>query len=179
MHEIIDDGDLFTYPQDITDAVCVTTNGCINSKGYAIMGKGIALSAKELFPNIEIKLGRLLKHNGNHAFDCGVYQTHILDTDQMYHVFTMPTKNNWKDKSNIELIRQSAEELVKLCDENGIKRCFLPCPGCTNGQLDYQNDVRPVLLNILDDRFVIIGGSDKIKTTSLAGEREDNDDRTI
>lgn len=32
MHEIIDDGDLFTYPMDITDAVCVTTNGCINSK---------------------------------------------------------------------------------------------------------------------------------------------------
>lgn len=61
MHEIIDDGDLFTYPMDITDAVCVTTNGCINSKGSAIMGKGIALSAKELFPNIEIKLGTLLK----------------------------------------------------------------------------------------------------------------------
>lgn len=56
MHEIIDDGDLFTYPMDITDAVCVTTNGCINSKGFAIMGKGIALSARELFPNIEIKL---------------------------------------------------------------------------------------------------------------------------
>lgn len=164
MHEIIDDGDLFTYPMDITDAVCVTTNGCINSKGSAIMGKGIALSAKELFPNIEIKLGTLLKKGGNHAYDCGIYQVDdLLGETQMYHVFTMPTKNNWRDKSDSTLIKRSAEELVKLCDENGIKRCFLPCPGCTNGQLDYQKEVKPILESVLDDRFIVVGGPDKIK----------------
>ena len=164
MHEIIDDGDLFTYPMDITDAVCVTTNGCINSKGFAIMGKGIALSARELFPNIEIKLGALLKKGGNHAYDCGIYQVDdLLGETQMYHVFTMPTKNNWRDKSDSALIKRSAEELVKLCDENDIKRCFLPCPGCTNGQLDYQKDVKPILESVLDDRFIVVGGPDKIK----------------
>ena len=81
----------------------------------------------------------------------------------MYHVFTMPTKNNWRDKSDSALIKRSAEELVKLCDENDIKRCFLPCPGCTNGQLDYQKDVKPILESVLDDRFIVVGGPDKIK----------------
>lgn len=50
MHEIIDDGDLFTYPMDITDAVCVTTNGCINSKALQSWEKELLFLPRNYFP---------------------------------------------------------------------------------------------------------------------------------
>lgn len=42
------DIDIFQLPKT-TEAVCVTTNGVIDKNGNAVMGKGIALQAKQLF----------------------------------------------------------------------------------------------------------------------------------
>ena len=40
-------GNIWDYPADI---VCITTNGSTTRNGSAVMGKGIALQAKERYP---------------------------------------------------------------------------------------------------------------------------------
>ena len=43
-----------------------------------------------------------------------------------------------------------------VCNIYNIQRCYLTPPGCANGRLNFETDVRPLLSQILDDRFVIV-----------------------
>ncbi|WP_275451504.1 macro domain-containing protein [Geobacter anodireducens] len=52
-------------------------------------------------------------------------------------------------------IRRSAAELRALADREGWTRVIVPRPGCGGGGLAWQ-DVRPLLADILDDRFTMI-----------------------
>ena len=58
-------------------------------------------------------------------------------------------------KQDIEIIKQSAYQLVELADSNPWNTIVLPRPGCGAGELSWEQ-VEPVLANILDDRFKVI-----------------------
>ena len=145
---------MFAIASGADDAVCVTTNGKIKKDGKAVMGKGIAKTADEYF-SISGKLAKYLELYGNRVFDMGLYR---FSGCEPYHVITFPTKHDWRDDSDIELIKTSAEQLKALCDKRGIKTCYLPPVGCSNGHLDYERQVKPVIEKILDDRFIVILG---------------------
>lgn len=61
----------------------------------------------------------------------------------------------------------TAEFIEKAIYVNGVKtiplagkmhnldKIVLPVPGCNNGGLSYENEVRPLISSILDDRFVV------------------------
>lgn len=70
-------------------------------------------------------------------------------------IITFPTKHHWRDESDLELIRTSAEQLIDICEGRGITSCYLTRPGCALGGLDWESQVRPLLEPILDDRFII------------------------
>ena len=133
------------------EAVCVTTNGQVNKNGEAVMGKGIALEAKNLF-HCEKLLGQYIKTYGNRAFNLGRYQR----DNQIFTLFSFPTKRHWKDCSDITLIVHSAEQLVEMCDKFNITKCYLPLVGCGAGELNWDVTVYPWLSEILDDRFVVV-----------------------
>lgn len=62
-------GNLWEYE---ADAVCITTNGYTKNNGEAVMGRGCAKEATEMFPKISLYLGQKLKRDGNHvAFVAG------------------------------------------------------------------------------------------------------------
>lgn len=142
---------IFAAPKRTSEAICITTNGIVKRDGHAVMGAGIAKQANILF-HCSRDLGNLLRACGNHAFHLGLKYAY----GHMYHVFSFPTKHNWRDNSNLDLIRQSAEELVELCNQHRITTCYLPPAGCGLGSLDWETQVKPVLAPILDDRFIII-----------------------
>jgi hypothetical protein len=124
------------------DWLCITTNGERNSKGEAIMGRGIALEVATKFPACRRVLGAKLASGGNHVFGLGVYGTKTL--------VSFPTKHEWRHKSDFKLIRQSCVELLQMWrtdhENTGVmKRVLLPQPGCANGGLKYESDVRPIL----------------------------------
>lgn len=151
MKEIFNE-DIFMIASGKNEAICITTNGMCKKDGTAVMGKGIAKSADDLY-HVSEKLGIYLKKYGNRAFDLGLYSAY---GQIEHHVLTFPTKNDWRYNSDINLIKKSAEEIVRICDGRGIDKCYLPPVGCTNGKLDYEKDVKPAIKDILDDRFVII-----------------------
>lgn len=142
--------DLTKLPVD-ADAVCVTTNGMTRNNGNAVMGAGIAKAFAEKYPNIPKILGEKLRKNGNHTQEI----TTITPIGRKsVAIVSFPTKNDWRNDSDIDLITRSAKELKKLADQNKWERVYLPRPGCACGKLSWVN-VKPIINNILDSRFIV------------------------
>jgi len=136
-----------------TTPICITTNGFTKKNGECVMGRGIALQAKQRYPQLPFLLGERLKQMGNR-----VYYFPELD------IITFPTKHNWFENSDPSLIHKSACELYHMCtndyintaDSYGWEKVYLVRPGCSNGKLDWQ-DVKPIIEPILiGDNFVVV-----------------------
>ena len=139
---------IFYLPKD-GEAVCVTTNGIIKSNGHAVMGAGIAKEANDIF-HLSEKLGFFLKQYGNRAFNLGKYKRNNEDISDIFTVFSFPTKHHYKDKSDINLIIKSCNELVQMCTMFGISKVYLVPPGCGLGGLEWE-DVKEKILSILSE----------------------------
>lgn len=149
---LYDFDDIYNLPQGPNEILCITTNGVIKKDGSAVMGKGIALTADERF-GISADLGRLLKEYKNHVFDMGMRTD--SKTGRQVHIVTFPTKHHWKDDSDINLVKQSIQELVELCDRKGYTKCYTTAPGCALGHLDWETQVKPLMDAAMDDRFIV------------------------
>lgn len=134
---------------DGTEAICVTTNGIVMQNGKAVMGAGIAKFVRDTFPGVDSKLGDFLSKYGNRAFNLGTQEYE----GKKFRLISFPTKNDWKDKSDISLIEKSANELVSIAYKFNLSKIYLPAPGCSHGQLEWQ-DVKKKLSS-LDERFVV------------------------
>jgi len=137
MREII--GDIWEFHKQ-GNWIVVPTNGSLNSKGEAIMGKGLALEAKRRLPDLPQWLGLRISTEGNSVFG-----------NSKYHLFTFPTKHDWKKMADLSLIKESAKGLAFTRIAGTI---YLPRVGCGNGGLNWE-DVKPVLEKYLDDRFMV------------------------
>lgn len=140
-------GDLWTLH---AGARCITTNGMVRRDGQAVMGAGVALAAKQRYPDLPTILAKSLRRHGNHVAYLG-YRDGA-------HLYSFPTKHDWRDPSDIDLIRRSAEELrdLVLPDLERLQPVLLPRPGCGNGQLAW-HDVKAEIEGILvEDAFVIV-----------------------
>lgn len=124
--------------------IVITTNGDFNSRGENVMGKGIALQAKQKFPELPGRIGEHLKKHGNRV---GYFSP--------YRLFSFPTKNSWKQNSDIVLIEQSARHLEIAAGWLNFDRIYMVRPGCSNGKLKWE-EVKPVIASYLDDRFIVV-----------------------
>lgn len=121
----------------------IPTNGVVNPQtGRLVMGGGVALQARQLFPTLDLELGRLVRAEGNIPF--------IL---RKYQVLSFPTKHHFKHPSLLSLIDQSCRLVVELVEPEDV--VAMPWPGCGLGGLT-PSQVRPLLENVLDDRFVLL-----------------------
>ena len=127
--------------------IVITTNGNTKTNREAVMGKGIALQAAQRLPGLPLFLGGMLNDFGNKVFR--------LD---QWRIVTFPTKYNWWEKSSLDLIEVSTNELrLATSFASGLqgKSIYLVRPGCSNGGLDWK-DVKPILEKYLDDRYIVV-----------------------
>ena len=150
---IEDTGDLWDYP---ADAVVITTNGYVKNNGQAVMGRGCAREAADKWPFLPMILGEAIKEFGNEVFIWGL-QDIDEDTEELRfnNIITMPVKYNWWEPANLILIQKSATDLKTEADLWHFDSVVMPRPGCGNGGLEW-DDVKPIIEEILDDRFVAI-----------------------
>jgi len=145
MKEIV--GDIWNY-WERGNWIVIPTNGNVNKYGCAIMGKGLALEAKERFPNLSYELGRRLSMVGIN-----------LEIFFEYRIIAFPVKYDWTKEANLELISSSADSLSKCSVANFLREglIYLPRVGCgkETGKLDWKI-VKPVLEVFLDDRFTVV-----------------------
>ncbi len=162
------------------DWICITTNGLVKRDGRAVMGAGIALQAEKKVKGCEVILGKKITQSENHVYPFGERIPLLFKprpssiSHRTQQLISFPTKNDWRNPSEISLIEQSCQELLKLWKESSIPIessgkhsnvpddvevdytpstvtyrkpiVCMPKPGCLNGGLDYTKTVRPVLL---------------------------------
>lgn len=124
--------------------IVITTNGTVKMNGDGVMGRGCAYEAKTRFPVIPSTLGKFLKQHGNQP--CQVYD----------RILTLPVKHNWYEIADLKLIESSLIKLLEIVDGVGLDKVYMPRPGCGNGRLDWETQVKPICEKYLDDRFIIL-----------------------
>ena len=128
------------------DVLFITTNGTIKKNGQAVMGRGIAKQASLRYPILPHVLGAKIKHRGN-------VPSALLERGRG-SLWSFPVKHEWQQTADINLIINSCHRVLK--EFKGVEGKFLlPRPGCGNGHLNWK-DVKPIIENILDDRFYIV-----------------------
>ena len=133
-------GDLFAQK----GVLIIPTNGMYAEDGRAVMGLGVALTARERYKDLDLDLAILLRRHGNHCFYFPARG-----------VMTFPTKDHWRNPSNMDRIRQSCREAKELASQSNIGTIYLPKVGCGAGHLSWDT-VYPVLRGLLDDRFTVV-----------------------
>ena len=130
------------------DARCVTTNGVVRDDGTLVMGAGCAGEAQSRYPQLPGEFGTRINDWGNHVYAIRIAGEIII---------SFPTKHDWRDNSDLDLIKQSAAELMQWLRGNPeIEKVLLPRPGCGLGFLDWETQVKPALEGILDNRVTVI-----------------------
>lgn len=134
------------------DVICIPTNGTVGRRGQLIMGAGLAKQAADRYRKLPNLAGNWVSQRGNVV---GVFHF-----DRAPIIVTFPTKWDWRDKSDINLIRASAKQLANLADASWFQLSIaLPRVGCGLGGLAWEQ-VRPVLSEHLDDRFTVVHQGD-------------------
>lgn len=161
------DKDFFEWTLDLdVDAICIPTNGHYNRLGSAVMYGTCAKEAAARWPNIQIRLGKLLRSLGkNIPYIIGaidekseyVELTSNLITDHKFKclIFNFPTTYNLNIGPEISLIKQSAIILMDYINQYDLKKVILACPAVGINELKW-DDVKPEIKNILDDRVTVV-----------------------
>lgn len=158
MQEMI--GDLFD-PMGGGDVVVIPTNTQTKwtKRGEAaVMGAGLAKAAVERYPNLPLDLADLMRRTGPehvYVFD-GLFD--IIDKQEYRTVVCLPTKRDWREKSDPALIGSMLDELVFITRAMGWQIVGLPRLGCGLGGLSWEQMKIPMGLK-LDDRFLVVNPS--------------------
>lgn len=126
---------------NLLDADAEALVNTVNTVG--VMGKGIALQFKKKFPKNfkaykracdekEVKIGKMF-----------VFSFDRLSNPR--YIINFPTKNNWREKSRLEYVREGLDDLIREVRDLGIYSIAIPPLGCGNGGLDWEEEVRPLM----------------------------------
>lgn len=129
--------------------LCITTNGFVKKDGRAVMGAGCAKEAVDRYKLWDLPkiLGDKIKANGNRF-----QQLHV---DKRHTLWAFPVKHNWWEIADLNLIERSCRELAEHCAKTG-HRFILPRPGCGNGKLDWETQVKPICSKYLGDTVMVV-----------------------
>jgi O-acetyl-ADP-ribose deacetylase (regulator of RNase III) len=129
-------GDLFESPAQ-------TLVNTVNTVG--VMGKGIALRFKNIYPDMFREYQKLCEQG-----ELTIGNLFLWRTDHKL-VLNFPTKKHWRNPSKPEYIRAGLSTFVESYEEMGIHSIAFPPLGCGNGELDFEQVVRPIMDQFLED----------------------------
>lgn len=112
---------------------------------FGVMGKGIARTFKQIYPEMFREyqiLCESINPDGTRKFDTG--NLWLYKTTHKW-ILNFPTKKHWRSPSKAEYIEEGLKTLVKIYQEAGISTIAFPPPGCGNGELNWEKDVKPLM----------------------------------
>ena len=116
----------------------------VNTVG--VMGKGLALQFKNLFPDMYKQYYNLCRENKIKIGVVSVYKINNL-LGQKY-IINFPTKKHWKEKSSIDYIYSGLHSLVDFLNTHNVESIAIPPLGCGNGGLPWDM-VKQAMLEVL------------------------------
>lgn len=123
-------GNIFQSPAQ----VLVNT---VNTVG--VMGKGLALDFRNLFPEMFSEYKRLCDEHKLQVGTLWLYKT------PNKWVLNFPTKQHWREPARIEHIEAGLKKFIYSYARMGIHSIAFPALGCGNGQLDFTTQVQPLM----------------------------------
>ncbi len=132
---------------NLFESECQTLVNTVNCVG--VMGKGLALQFKERYPDMFIKYkeactNRELLYGG----DIWIYD--YVDLYNPKKILCFATKENWRNHSKIEWIERGLQYFFNNYKSLNITSIAWPKLGCTNGKLDWENQVKPLMIKYLE-----------------------------
>jgi hypothetical protein len=143
-------GDLWTSVFETDHIIGISTNGFRKLNGQAVMGRGCAKQATELWPGVAKRLGAYLEAKGN-------VPGYLLDPSGygiIEKLLILPVKHNWWERASLELVTASRTFLCGEAVHHPEVTFHVPRLGCGNGRLDWATQVRP-LMEILPSNVVV------------------------
>lgn len=137
--------------------VAVPVNMVVKKNGELVMGAGLAKAIAERFPMLPNVFGLLFEASNalrSPGGTSGVFVHHVAVSDRdarLRHFVSFPTKRHYSSPSSLELIEESLGQLIRL----DVSNVFVPKVGCGLGGLSWERQVRPMLVERLDERFTI------------------------
>jgi O-acetyl-ADP-ribose deacetylase (regulator of RNase III) len=125
------------------DSPAQTLVNTVNTVG--VMGKGIALVFKQLYPEMYKQYRHLCKTDKLTIGTLYIYRT------PNKIIVNFPTKKHWRNPSRVEYIEAGLETFVKTYGNYGISSVSFPQLGCGNGELNWERQVQPVMEQYLKD----------------------------
>ena len=126
---------------DLLKSTMQTWVNTVNCVG--VMGKGIALSFKKMFPE-------MYKDYANRCKKKSVClgKPYLYNLGSGRKIINFPTKGHWRENSKIEPIKEGLKYLVDHIADWKITSIAIPPLGCGNGNLDWCV-IQPMMLSIL------------------------------
>lgn len=113
----------------------------------AVMGAGLALAMRNRIRGLN-DYYKGVCHTGKLA--PGVCLTYGIPGKVGKQVLLFPTKGHWKEDSTIEDVEAGLQYLAKNYEELGITELAMIPLGCGLGKLDYEEQVKPLIMKYLD-----------------------------
>lgn len=139
-------GDMWSVYESC-DLFCITTNATVKRNGELVMGRGMALQAKQRIPFLAQTWGIRIATLGAQEKFYGL----LLPRGSTVCAFQV--KYRWYETADLELIRKSAEMLHYWMEDCPIIQVHLNFPGIGNGRLP-EADVLPIFEKF-DDRLTL------------------------
>ncbi len=127
---------------DIFSSPAKALINAVNTEG--VMGKGIAKQFKTLFPDMFAEYQRRCESG---ELDIG--KLHLFRTSNKW-VLNFPTKKRWRNPSKKEYIEAGLKWLSDNYIKYRIYSISFPLIGCGNGELDWNDTVRPMMERYLN-----------------------------
>ena len=123
------------------DVIVVTTNSFVKRNGEVAMGRGIALEAKNRYPQLPKLFGERIPH-------LGVYGLVIVKCQgKLFGAFQV--KKFFKDKAEIELIKYSTNKLKDYALTHPDEQILMNFPGIGFGGLGNKKEEIKRILEVL------------------------------
>lgn len=127
---------------DIFDSCAEVIVNPVNTVG--IMGKGLALSFKQKYPNMYKTYKEACD---NKSFYIGKL---MLVSENKRRILLFPTKKHWINPSKLEYIETGLKTFIDCYEYHNIKSIAFPILGCGNGNLNWL-EVKPIMEKYLND----------------------------
>ena len=137
---------------NLFDSECQTLVNTVNCIG--VMGAGIAKQYKQKYPEM---FGEYKLACNNKELNIGgdIWVWDYIDLYKPKKILCFATKEHWMYPSKIEWIERGLQNFVKNYKKWNITSIAWPKLGCTNGKLDWENEVKPLMFKYLQPLDII------------------------
>ena len=127
---------MITYVDfSLFDSPCKVLVNTVNTVG--VMGKGIAKEFKGIYPEMFTEYQSLCERG---LLDIG--NLWIYPTSNKW-VLNFPTKKHWRSPSKPEYLEAGLQKFARIYQEARVASISFPMLGCGNGELDWEDQVKP------------------------------------